>query len=124
MLSSLISDIVSAFTIGEVEAEAPAQVEQEEDKQIEQKEEKEETPAEPEEEEAEEPEDILPKLQQECAQSTKCKPHTHHYEECVARVTGKQEAGEDPKEDCVEEFFHMLHCSAQCAAPKLFAQLK
>ncbi|RPB21553.1 Non-heme 11 kDa protein of cytochrome bc1 complex [Terfezia boudieri ATCC MYA-4762] len=121
MLSSLISDIVSAFTIAEVEAEAP---EMEEDKQVEQKEEKEEAPAEPEEEEEEEPVDILPKLQEECAKSAKCKPYTHHYEECVSRVTGKQEAGEDPKEDCVEEFFHMLHCSAQCAAPKLFAQLK
>ena len=39
----------------------------------------------------------------ECAKSAKCKPYTHHYEECVARVTGKQEAGEDPKEDCIEE---------------------
>lgn len=62
MLSSLISDIVSAFTITEVEAEAPAPVEKE-DKQVEQKEEKEEAPAEPEEEE-EEPEDTLPKLQE------------------------------------------------------------
>lgn len=39
----------------------------------------------------------------ECAKTAKCKPYTHHYEECVTRVTGKQEAGEDPKEDCVEE---------------------
>ena len=39
----------------------------------------------------------------DCAKSAKCKPYTHHYEECAARVTGKQEAGEDPKEDCVEE---------------------
>ena len=63
MLSSLISDIVSAFTIAEVDAEAPAP-EEEEDKQVEQKKEEAEAPAEIEEEEAEEPEDILPKLQE------------------------------------------------------------
>ncbi len=78
----------------------------------------------------------------DCANSSECKPAKHHYEECVERVTAA-ESDEDhkgPKEDCVEEcmcvlvaidpalltkiVFHMMHCSAQCAAPKLFSQLK
>lgn len=68
----------------------------------------------------------------------------HHYEECVARVTAKHEDAnhKGPKEDCVEEckfitapglmgilllmspVFHLQHCVAQCAAPKLFKLLK
>ncbi|KAI5809037.1 ubiquinol-cytochrome C reductase hinge protein-domain-containing protein [Peziza echinospora] len=123
MLSSLISDIVSAFTITEVEAESPPAAVQKEESSAEEEKEEEEAPEE-EEEEAEEPVDILPKLQEECAQTKECKPYTHHYEECAERVTSAQEAGEDVKEDCVEEYFHMMHCAAQCAAPKLFAQLK
>jgi len=41
----------------------------------------------------------------ECANSAKCAPYKHHYDECVERVT-RQEEDEDykgPKEDCVEE---------------------
>lgn len=48
--------------------------------------------------------------------------------ECVERV---QKAKEDPnyedlenKEDCVEEFFHLQHYLDECAAPRLFSQLK
>ncbi|KAI9673200.1 MAG: ubiquinol--cytochrome-c reductase subunit 6 [Caeruleum heppii] len=78
-----------------------------------------------EEEEEEEPEDPKPKLEEECANSAQCAPSKHHYDECVERVTeyqSKEKGG--PKEDCVEEFFHLAHCATQCAAPKLFAQLK
>ncbi|KAJ5190747.1 uncharacterized protein N7498_009732 [Penicillium cinerascens] len=79
-----------------------------------------------EEEEEEEPEDIKPKLEEECANSAKCAPYKHHYDECVERVT-RQEEDEDykgPKEDCVEEFFHLTHCATACAAPKLWRELK
>ncbi|CAG8904907.1 unnamed protein product [Penicillium egyptiacum] len=79
-----------------------------------------------EEEEEEEPEDIKPKLEEECAHSAVCAPYKHHYDECVERVT-RQEEDEDfkgPKEDCVEEFFHLTHCVTACAAPKLWRELK
>ncbi|PYH45302.1 cytochrome b-c1 complex subunit 6 family protein [Aspergillus saccharolyticus JOP 1030-1] len=61
----------------------------------------------------------------ECANSAQCAPYKHHFDECIERVT-KQEEDEDykgPKEDCVEEFFHLTHCATQCAAPKLWKQL-
>ncbi|KAK3343042.1 ubiquinol-cytochrome C reductase hinge protein-domain-containing protein [Neurospora tetraspora] len=57
----------------------------------------------------------------ECRNSKECAPAKHHYDECAARVTG---AGSDTKEDCVEEFFHLVHCATQCAAPKLWNVLK
>ncbi|OOQ90028.1 ubiquinol-cytochrome c reductase complex 17 kd protein [Penicillium brasilianum] len=62
----------------------------------------------------------------ECANSAQCAPYKHHFEECVERVTRQQE-DEDykgPKEDCVEEFFHLTHCATSCAAPKLWRELK
>lgn len=76
------------------------------------------------EEEEEEPEDIMPKLEAECATSTRCVPHKHHYDDCVERVTAQVDQGGKAKEDCIEEFFHLAHCTTQCAAPKLFARLK
>ncbi|KAJ5606099.1 hypothetical protein N7510_008880 [Penicillium lagena] len=79
-----------------------------------------------EEEEEEEPEDIKPKLEEDCAHSAQCAPYKHHFDECVERVT-RQEEDEDhkgPKEDCVEEFFHLTHCATACAAPKLWRELK
>ncbi|TGZ84121.1 Non-heme 11 kDa protein of cytochrome bc1 complex [Ascodesmis nigricans] len=108
-LATLISDIYEALTVSEVHAEAPPAEEQAE---------------EAEEEEEEEPEDVFPALQEECAKTKECAPAKHHYDECVERVTAVEEAGETPKEDCVEEFFHLVHCTTQCAAPKLWAQLK
>ncbi|KAL5115900.1 ubiquinol--cytochrome-c reductase subunit 6 [Pleosporales sp. CAS-2024a] len=82
--------------------------------------------AEPEEEEEEEEEEPDPKekLEKECAESKQCHPAKHHYDECVERVTGQIENDGKASEDCVEEFFHLAHCATQCAAPKLFAQLK
>ncbi|KAK5087629.1 Cytochrome b-c1 complex subunit 6, mitochondrial [Exophiala xenobiotica] len=79
-----------------------------------------------EEEEEEEPEDPKPKLEEECAKSAGCIGYKHHYQECVERVTAQQEdeSYKGPKEDCVEEFFHLQHCATQCAAPKLFKMLK
>ncbi|KAF2089362.1 Non-heme 11 kDa protein of cytochrome bc1 complex [Saccharata proteae CBS 121410] len=85
----------------------------------------EEAPEEEEEEEEEEPEDIQPKIEEECKESKQCAPAKHHYDECVERVTKKQEENDGKSdEDCVEEFFHLAHCATQCAAPKLFAALK
>ncbi|KAF2137629.1 uncharacterized protein K452DRAFT_291448 [Aplosporella prunicola CBS 121167] len=78
-----------------------------------------------EDEDEDEPQDIQPKLEEECAESKQCAPAKHHYDECVERVTKKQEENDGKSdEDCVEEFFHLAHCATQCAAPKLFAQLK
>ncbi|KAK9453211.1 ubiquinol-cytochrome C reductase hinge domain-containing protein [Dipodascopsis uninucleata] len=80
------------------------------------------------EEEEEEPEDVFPVIQEECAESKLCHPFKHHFDECVERVTKAQEEDGyeelEHKEDCVEEFFHLQHCVNECAAPKLFAQLK
>ncbi|KAF2193850.1 RraA-like protein [Zopfia rhizophila CBS 207.26] len=78
------------------------------------------------EEEEEEEETVDPKdqLEEECKESRECAPAKHHYDECVERVTGQIENDGKAKEDCVEEFFHLAHCATQCAAPKLFAQLK
>ncbi|KAL2040850.1 hypothetical protein N7G274_006308 [Stereocaulon virgatum] len=79
-----------------------------------------------EEEEEEEPEDPKPKLEEECAKSAQCAPAKHHYDECAERVRSQHENKEHkgPKEDCVEEFFHLHPCATQCAAPKLFRMLK
>ncbi|CBY00352.1 hypothetical protein IAQ61_011284 [Plenodomus lingam] len=82
-----------------------------------------EEPEEEEEEEEEEP-DPKEKLEKECAESKQCHGPKHHYDECVERVTGQIEKDGKASEDCVEEFFHLAHCATQCAAPKLFAQLK
>ncbi len=84
----------------------------------------------------------------ECAKSAQCAPAKHHYDECAERVTRQHENPDHkgPKEDCVEEcefvalypwplhrneilmkshlVFHLQHCATQCAAPKLFRQLK
>jgi len=79
-----------------------------------------------EEEEEEEPVDPKPKLEEDCAKSAQCAGYKHHFDECVERVTAAQEDPDHkgPHEDCVEEFFHLQHCATQCAAPKLFKQLK
>ncbi|RPA74511.1 Non-heme 11 kDa protein of cytochrome bc1 complex [Ascobolus immersus RN42] len=119
-LTTLFSDFVSAITFtNEVHAEEAAAEQQEEVEEV-----AEETPEEEEEEEEDEPVDPMPRLMEECAETPKCAPYKHHYDECTARVTGAQEAGEETNEDCVEEFFHLVHCTTQCAAPKLFAELK
>lgn len=80
---------------------------------------------EPEEEDEDDEEpDPKEKLEKECAESKECHAPKHHYDECVERVTGQIEKDGKASEDCVEEFFHLAHCATQCAAPKLFAQLK
>ncbi|KAL6707700.1 Cytochrome b-c1 complex subunit 6, mitochondrial [Coniothyrium glycines] len=81
-------------------------------------------PEEEEEEEEEEEQDPKEVLEKECAESKECHGPKHHYDECVERVTGQIEKDGKASEDCVEEFFHLAHCATQCAAPKLFAQLK
>ncbi|RPB03966.1 Non-heme 11 kDa protein of cytochrome bc1 complex [Choiromyces venosus 120613-1] len=137
-LSSLFSDIYTSLTVSPVHADAPPAAEEQQETPSDSKAE-ETKPAEPEpkveepaqeeeaEEEAEEeePEDPMPAITDECSESKECKPAKHHYDECVDRVTAAAESeAKGPKEDCVEEFFHLMHCSAQCAAPKLWAKLK
>ncbi|KAI1005288.1 hypothetical protein K3495_g2937 [Podosphaera aphanis] len=76
-------------------------------------------------EEEEEEEDLVdPKevLEEECQNSPACLPAKHHFEECVERVTSAEEGS--TTEDCVEEFFHLVHCATNCAAPKLWSILK
>ncbi|KAF2657943.1 hypothetical protein K491DRAFT_703191 [Lophiostoma macrostomum CBS 122681] len=79
-----------------------------------------------EEEEEEEEETVDPKeqLEEDCKKSKDCSPAKHHYDECAERVTGQIESDGKAKEDCVEEFFHLAHCATQCAAPKLWSELK
>nr|XP_018259063.1 ubiquinol-cytochrome c reductase subunit 6 [Kwoniella dejecticola CBS 10117]OBR81221.1 ubiquinol-cytochrome c reductase subunit 6 [Kwoniella dejecticola CBS 10117] len=97
-------------------AEAPEESEEPAEEGGEDSEEKDE---EEEEEEEEEPEDPAPAIREECEQKT-CAEHVHHFKHCQEKV----EAGNGfPGEDCVEEFFHVLHCVDQCAAPKIFKKL-
>nr|POE47226.1 cytochrome b-c1 complex subunit 6 [Quercus suber] len=79
-----------------------------------------------EEEEEEDDEPVCPKdkLEEECMKTQQCAPLKHHYDECAERVTKQQEENGKADEDCVEEFFHLMHCASQCAAPKLFKQLR
>ncbi|KAI9858156.1 MAG: ubiquinol--cytochrome-c reductase subunit 6 [Trichoglossum hirsutum] len=142
-ITDLFSDFFSTFAITEAHAEAPpeekddgseeANDEGKDDESSEDNEGAEDDAGEDggeeeeEEEEEEEPEDVKPKLEEECANSKQCAPYKHHFDECVERVTEAQEhAGDNkgPHEDCVEEFFHLAHCASQCAAPKLWTQLK
>ncbi|KAI0659480.1 ubiquinol-cytochrome C reductase hinge domain-containing protein [Cubamyces menziesii] len=112
-----LSSFFSSF-LPVVHADAPEEKEVKEEAAPQEEEETQEEPQE-EEEEAEEPEDPLPALQEECAESAKCAPHTKHFLHCEEKVN----AGEGFKgEDCIEEF--MMHCVNGCVAPKLFAKLK
>ncbi|WRT68942.1 uncharacterized protein IL334_005924 [Kwoniella shivajii] len=109
--TSLFSSLVSYF-VPTAHAEAPEESD-------EPAEEASEEPAEEEEEEEEEPEDIAPAIREECETKT-CADHVHHFKHCQEKV----EAGKGfPGEDCVEEFFHVLHCVDACAAPKIFKKL-
>ncbi|EZF26208.1 hypothetical protein H112_01615 [Trichophyton rubrum D6] len=133
-IADMFVEFVSSLSFGEVvEAEAPPAEEVEdsssagEDTPDEDKsEDAEEEAEEEEEEEEEEPEDIMPKLVEECSNSKACAPAKHHFDDCVERVTRNSEDPEfkGPHEDCVEEFFHLQHCATQCAAPKLWRELK
>lgn len=76
------------------------------------------------EEEEEEVQDPKHRLEEECIASKECSPAKHHYDVCAERVTGQIESDSKAKEDCVEEFFHLLHCATSCSAPKLFRELK
>ncbi|KAL5615160.1 hypothetical protein BROUX41_005217 [Berkeleyomyces rouxiae] len=87
-------------------------------------EEEEEEEDEDEDEEEEEVSDPMPAIVEACQNSAACHEPKHHYDECVARVTGQIEADGAAKEDCVEEFFHLAHCANECMAPKLWAKLK
>ncbi|KAK0709683.1 ubiquinol-cytochrome C reductase hinge protein-domain-containing protein [Lasiosphaeria miniovina] len=137
-----ITDLVEAATPWTTaDAEAPAQEEQQEETaetkedESEKAEEATEEPAEEEEAEAEAEEDdeeeedeeeiVDPKekFEEECRESKQCAPAKHHFDECVDRVTNAS-SSDGPKEDCVEEFFHLAHCATQCAAPKLWSVLK
>ncbi|OQO13220.1 hypothetical protein B0A48_01448 [Cryoendolithus antarcticus] len=77
-----------------------------------------------EEDEDDEPVDPKAKLEEDCLRTSQCAPLKHHYDECAERVQQQQEEHGKAEEDCVEEFFHMMHCASACAAPKLFRQLK
>ncbi|SAM07690.1 hypothetical protein [Absidia glauca] len=69
-----------------------------------------------EEEEEEEPEDPKEAIMEECAKQ--CPSLKHHLDECNERVENGS------SENCIEEFFHYMHCADECAAPKLFATTK
>ncbi|TDZ16962.1 Cytochrome b-c1 complex subunit 6 [Colletotrichum orbiculare MAFF 240422] len=130
-----ITDLAeAAMPWATVEAEAPAAEEKEEETPAEETKEEPEAEAEAEEEEdeedeededdEEEPVDPKDQIEEECKESKACAPAKHHYDECVERVTAAADSEDGAKEDCVEEFFHLAHCATQCAAPRLWAQLK
>ncbi|KAJ7688820.1 ubiquinol-cytochrome C reductase hinge domain-containing protein [Mycena rosella] len=80
-----------------------------------------EEPKEEEAEEEEEPEDPHPAIRAECEARAECAPMKHHFEKCQEKV----QAGQGFKgEECVEEMFHMMHCSEKCAAPQVFSKLR
>ncbi|KAI8336874.1 ubiquinol-cytochrome C reductase hinge protein-domain-containing protein [Choanephora cucurbitarum] len=78
-------------------------------------EEVEETPAE-EVEEEEEPEDPKEAIFEECTKE--CSGLKKHLDECNERVENGS------SENCIEEFFHFMHCADECAAPKIMAATK
>jgi len=131
-ITDFLNDMLSSISFTEAHAEAPAEDDENKDEGSEDKkddgeeEEGGDDEEEEEEEEEEEPVDPKPQLEEECAHSAKCAPYKHHYDECVERVTAASEDPDHkgPKEDCVEEFFHLTHCATACAAPKLWKQLK
>jgi len=147
-ITDFFSDLLSSVSfVQEVHAEAPAEDddskeggddeskdeeeegagEEEDSKEGGDDDEGDEGEEEEEEEEEEEPVDPKPVLEEECARSAQCAGYKHHFDACVERVTAQQENPDEhqgPKEDCVEEFFHLQHCATACAAPKLFKQLK
>ncbi|WWD21074.1 hypothetical protein CI109_105555 [Kwoniella shandongensis] len=108
--SSFFSSFVSYF-VPTAHAEAPAPEESEEEEEKPEEEE--------EEEEEEEPEDVAPAIREACEQGP-CAEHLHHLQHCQTKVDG---GNGFPGEDCVEEFFHLLHCVDPCAAPKIFKKL-
>ncbi|QIW99432.1 hypothetical protein AMS68_004950 [Peltaster fructicola] len=71
-----------------------------------------------------EPSDPKPKLEEECLKSSQCHSYKHHYDECAERVQQQIDENGKASEDCVEEYFHMMHCATQCSAAKLFKQLR
>ncbi|KAI7901658.1 ubiquinol-cytochrome C reductase hinge domain-containing protein, partial [Cokeromyces recurvatus] len=50
---------------------------------------------------------------EECTE--KCSALKKHLDECNERVENGS------SENCVEEFFHFMHCADACAAPKIMA---
>ncbi|KAJ7635478.1 ubiquinol-cytochrome C reductase hinge domain-containing protein [Mycena polygramma] len=64
---------------------------------------------------------MMNKIREECQVSPACAPLKHHFDKCQEQA----QAGEGFKdEECIEEMFHMMHCSEACAAPKVFAKLR
>ncbi|KAK1846975.1 Cytochrome b-c1 complex subunit 6 [Colletotrichum chrysophilum] len=119
-----ITDLAeAAMPWATVEAEAPA-AEEEETPAEETKDDEEEEEEEEEEEDDDEVVDPKDTIEEACKESKACAPAKHHYDECVERVTAAADSEDGAQEDCVEEFFHLAHCATQCAAPKLWAQLK
>ncbi|KAL7310422.1 Cytochrome b-c1 complex subunit 6, mitochondrial [Mucor circinelloides] len=69
-----------------------------------------------EEEEEEEPEDPKAAIWEVCTEE--CSALKHHLDECNERVENGS------SENCIEEFFHFMHCADECAAPKIMAATK
>ncbi|CAO3665157.1 unnamed protein product [Rhizopus stolonifer] len=109
-----LSEFFSSFVPTVFADEEPVEevVEEQAEEVVEQPEEQ----PEEEEEEEEEPEDPKEAIMEACAED--CSALKKHLDECNERVeNGSQE-------NCVEEFFHFLHCADECAAPKIFAATK
>ena len=70
--------------------------------------------------EPEEPEDQKDHIEQQCMQTPTCAPVKVRLDTCTERVTANPDSGED----CVEEFFDLMHCVHGCAPEKIFHDLK
>ncbi|KAG0644407.1 hypothetical protein HOY80DRAFT_878559 [Tuber brumale] len=121
-LSSLFSDIYTSLTISPVNAEAPPTEEHEESSSDLKAEEKRSAEPEPKEEdpvgggaetEEEEPEDVLGALTEGIMLRVK---RMQASKASLRRRRGRRRI--------VWRIFHLMHCSAQCAAPKIWAKLK
>ncbi|KAI8384819.1 ubiquinol-cytochrome C reductase hinge protein-domain-containing protein [Radiomyces spectabilis] len=117
-----LADFISNFIPTVYAEEAEKTVEEvEKSESVEEQPQEEEKEEEVEEEEEEEEEELVdPKeaIMEECANSKECSGLKHHLDECNERVeNGSQE-------NCIEEFFHFMHCADLCAAPKVMASTK
>ncbi|KAI8069262.1 ubiquinol-cytochrome C reductase hinge domain-containing protein [Gongronella butleri] len=100
-LSELISNLFP--TVYAEEEEQPVEVVEEVAEVVEEEEE----------EEEEEPEDPRDEIVEAC--TNQFPALKKHFDECNERV----ENGSD--ENCIEEFFHLMHKVDECVAPKIFA---
>ncbi|KAI3633580.1 hypothetical protein MIR68_008527 [Amoeboaphelidium protococcarum] len=66
------------------------------------------------------PHDVKEDIERECMETKECAPIKQKFDVCTERVNSNP----DSEEDCVEEFFDLMHCVHKCAPEKYFHHLK